>query len=185
MKIAPPLLALLLCVAQSSTALAREVGGVQMPESVQVGGKTLSLNGAGVRKKFLFSVYAAALYVEAPSRDASAVLSYDGLREIRVQVLRDLTRKQITEAIRDGFRKNAGDKMSALEARLEQLLGQLSDLKKGDSFSVIYTPGQGTKLSRGGEEITLPGKDFADALFSVWLGEKPVDGSLKKELLGL
>jgi len=28
------------------------------------------------------------------------------------------------------------------------------------------------------------GKDFADALFSVWLGAKPVDEGLKKGMLG-
>ena len=33
-------------------------------------------------------------------------------------------------------------------------------------------------------QTTLPGKDFADAIFSVWLGAKPVDGDLKKGLLG-
>jgi hypothetical protein len=35
----------------------------------------------------------------------------------------------------------------------------------------------------GGEEVSLPGKDFADALFSVWLGKQPVDGELKQEML--
>ena len=34
-----------------------------------------------------------------------------------------------------------------------------------------------------GKEITVEGKDFADALFSVWLGDHPVDDELKDEML--
>jgi hypothetical protein len=30
----------------------------------------------------------------------------------------------------------------------------------------------------------VEGKDFSDALFSVWLGTNPVDGSLKDGMLG-
>ncbi len=32
--------------------------------------------------------------------------------------------------------------------------------------------------------MTIPGKDFADALFSVWLGPKPSDRGLKPKLPG-
>jgi hypothetical protein len=31
--------------------------------------------------------------------------------------------------------------------------------------------------------MTIPGKDFADALFSVWLGPNPVESALKRALL--
>lgn len=159
-------LLLLLC---APPTLAREVAGVPVAESTAVAGKSLTLNGVGVRKKFLFKIYVAALYVEAPSRDASAVLSFDGARRIEVHLLRDLSREQITDAIRDGFKKNAGERLPAMQARLDQLLGRLSDLKKGSAFSVDYLPGRGTQLVQGEEELVLPGKDFADALFSVWL----------------
>ncbi len=37
---------------------------------------------------------------------------------------------------------------------------------------------------RGVEKGVIEGKDFADALFSVWLGSDPVDRDLKKALLG-
>jgi len=169
----------------ASSALAREFAGVSVADSALVEGKTLALNGAGLRKKFLFQVYVAALYLETPTHDGEALLAKDGIRQIEVHLLRDLSRKQITEAIRDGFQKNAGDRMGALQERLDKLLAQLGDLQKGSSFTVNYLPGRGTRLLQGQSEITLPGKDFADALFSVWLGKEPVDSSLKKSLLGL
>jgi hypothetical protein len=31
--------------------------------------------------------------------------------------------------------------------------------------------------------MTIPGKDFADALFSVWLGPKAANGAFKRKLL--
>jgi hypothetical protein len=49
---------------------------------------------------------------------------------------------------------------------------------------VTYVPERGTHIKAGrGEEIDIEGKDFADALFSVWLGPLPVDGDLKEEML--
>ena len=30
----------------------------------------------------------------------------------------------------------------------------------------------------------IPGKDFADAMFAVWLGAKPADAGLKEGMLG-
>ena len=48
-----------------------------------------------------------------------------------------------------------------------------------------WTTGNAGRLGfrRAGEEIALQGKDFADALFSVWLGQHPVDDELKNEML--
>ena len=44
--------------------------------------------------------------------------------------------------------------------------------------------GKGTVVAAGGvDKVTIEGKDFADALFSVWLGQHPVDGGLKDEML--
>ena len=33
-------------------------------------------------------------------------------------------------------------------------------------------------------KTVIAGKDFADALFAIWLGEHPVDDGLKQGLLG-
>ena len=37
---------------------------------------------------------------------------------------------------------------------------------------------------RGTDVGTIEGRDFADALFAVWLGPKPVQDDLKKALSG-
>jgi hypothetical protein len=51
---------------------------------------------------------------------------------------------------------------------------------------LTYIPGKGTELTLNGKSKgTVEGADFAAALFSIWLGPKPISESLKKELLGL
>ena len=70
-------LAVTLCVSLVLPVLAKEVAGVNVPESTTVEGKTLKLNGAGLRKKVVFKVYVAGLYLETPSKDAAAVISSD------------------------------------------------------------------------------------------------------------
>jgi hypothetical protein len=167
-----------------SVAYAREFHEVRMPDSVTVSGKQITLNGMGLRKKFVFDVYVAGLYVESPSRDAAQILGSDQVRRITMYMLRDLSRDKITEALRDGFEKNSKDQLPALKERLDQLAALIPDAKKGSTIVISYVPGNGTTLSTSNDQSVIAGKDFADALFSVWLGQFPVDDGLKKGLLG-
>jgi hypothetical protein len=167
-------------------APAKELKGVQLQDSVTAEGKTLKLNGAGVRKKFIFDVYVGALYMEETSKDAATLLGKDGVRRVEMHMLRDLEKAQIVEAIREGFEKNSKDKLPALKDRLEKFIAQMPDkVTKGQVLRLTYVPGKGTTVTGEGEKAQIEGKDFADALFSVWLGAHPVDDGLKKGMLGL
>ena len=179
------LYAVVLAVVLALPAAAKEVAGVKFPETVAAEGKELKLNGAGLRKKLVFNVYAVGLYVESPSRSAQQVIESDQVKRVRMSMLRDLDKKSITEAIVEGFKKNAKDRMSAMQQRLDTFTAAIPDLKKGDELVLTYVPGKGTTIeSRAGEKISVGGKDFADALFSVWLGKSPVDEGLKDGMLG-
>ncbi len=165
----------------------REIAGVRVPEKVQVGEKDLTLNGAGLRTKTIFKVkvYVAGLYLEKPTRDASQVIASETIKRVDLTFLRDLDRKQIAEAIEDGFERNSKKDLPALEERLDQLCKIIPDVNKRDALQITYVPGKGTTITvRGEERGTIEGKDFADALFLVWLGKDPVDNDLRKTLLG-
>ncbi|HYT31882.1 MAG TPA: chalcone isomerase family protein [Thermoanaerobaculia bacterium] len=178
------LLGLVLSLAAAIT-LAGEVAGVKMPDTVTVEGKTLKLNGMGLRKKVVFKVYVAGLYLESPSKDVAAVLSSDQIKSMRLSILRSLKGSQITEAIVEGFEKNSKAQMGALKARLEKFNAMFPDVQEGDQIEMTYVPGKGTVVTaKGTEKGVIEGKDFADALFSVWLGANPVQEDLKKALLG-
>lgn len=178
------LLAMGLVGASASPALAREVNGVTLPDSATVEGKTLTLNGMGTRKKLFIKVYVAGLYVEKASKDAQALATSDQLKRVRMVLVRDLGRDKIVDAIENGVKKNMPSQLTALRARLDQLFGVIPDLKKGDEITITYEPGKGTTLVSTRGQITLPGKDLGDALFSVWLGQHPADDDLKTALAG-
>jgi hypothetical protein len=166
-------------------ALAKELKGVKMDDSVEVEGKKLVLVGMGLRTKVVFKVYVAGLYLEEASSDPGVILSKDQTRKVTMVMLRDLEKGKITEAIQAGFEKNNADKMKALQERLTKFMGVIPDLKEGQTLQLTYVPGKGTSVKGGGgAEVTVEGKDFADALFSVWLGKTPVDEDLKSGMLG-
>jgi chalcone isomerase-like protein len=178
------LFGLVLSLAAAIT-LAGEVAGVKLPDTITVEGKVLKLNGMGLRKKVVFKVYVAGLYLETPSKDPAAVLSSDQIKSMRLSILRSLKGSQITEAIVEGFEKNSKAQMGALKARLEKFNGMFPDVKEEDQICMTYIPGKGTVvIAKGTEKGVIEGKDFADALFSVWLGANPVQEDLKKALLG-
>ncbi len=173
------------CLLVAAAALAAEAAGVRMPDTVTVEGKTLKLNGMGLRKKVVFKVYVAGLYLEKTSSAAAAVISSDEIRQMRLHVLRSLKAKQVTEAIEEGFEKNSKPQMAALKNRLQKFSSMFADVAEGDLILMTYVPGKGTSVSiMGAERGTVEGKDFADALFAVWLGPNPVQEDLKKALLG-
>jgi hypothetical protein len=51
---------------------------------------------------------------------------------------------------------------------------------------LTYIPGRGTELALNGEpKGIIEGADFATALFSIWIGQKPIDESFKRQIMGL
>ena len=173
-----------LCALLAFPALPKEREGVTAPPTVEVAGNPLHLMGMGLRKKLWFKVYLASFYLEHPADEAAQAISSDQVKQVRMHMLRDLERDKIVEAVQEGFQKNSGHDMPRLQDRLDRFLKAIPDLKGGQQIVITYLPGSGTLVKAGrGEEITIPGKDFADALFSVWLGNHPVDDDLKGEML--
>lgn len=169
----------------AAPALAKEQYGVRMPDAIAVEGKQLKLNGMGLRRKLFFNVYVAGLYVEVPSDNAATLISSDQVKRLTLFMLRDLGKDKIIDALREGFEKNSKAQMATLKDRLDRLTSMIPDATRGSLLAITYLPGTGTILSGPpGEKQVIEGKDFADALFSVWLGRNPVDDDLKKGLVG-
>ena len=79
------------------------------------------------------------------------------------------------------------------KATLESLRRQIDyhnslyeDVGPGDRYALTYIPGRGTQLALNGEpKGVIEGADFASALFSIWIGQKPIDESFKRQIMGL
>ncbi|HYX20981.1 MAG TPA: chalcone isomerase family protein, partial [Thermoanaerobaculia bacterium] len=144
MKKAVSLAALVLV---SGVLFALEVGGVKLPDTVTVDAKALKLNGAGIRKKAIFKVYVAALYVETPSKDAASLVSSTQVKSIRLHMLRDVEGPKISGAIVEGFENNSKDALPKLKARLDQLTKMIPDVKQGDEIDLTWVPDKGTQVA--------------------------------------
>ena len=165
-------------------ALARELEGATLADTLKAGEKTLKLNGLGLRKKAMFKVYVGGLYLESPSKDAGAILASDQAKAIRLHFLRDLKKGQLVEAFQEGFDANAKDK-AAQKAAFDKMLALVPDVKEGSTLTFTYLPGKGTTLQVADKELgAFEGKGFADAVFSIWLGSKPPSEDLRKGMLG-
>lgn len=169
----------------ASTLAAGELAGVVLPEKVPAGDRTLVLNGMGLRKKAVFKVYVGALYLEKRSSDAAAILAADAPRRMVMHFLRDVGRDRLVEAWKEGFAGNAPAAQTKLAREIERFLSFWGDVRDGEEVTMTYLPGKGTTVAFGGKELgTIEGKEFADALLSVWLGPKPPSEELKAGLLG-
>jgi hypothetical protein len=177
---------LLLALALALPASSRELKGVTSPETLPIAGKELKLNGMGLRTKAIFKVYVASLYVETPSKDPAALVSSEQVKRTEMRMLRDVGKDKIIEAIREGFERNSREQMPKLDARLTTFANAIPDLKEGDKLAFTYIPGKGTTITApdGADKVTVEGKDFADALWGIWLGKDPVSEDMKDGMLG-
>ena len=177
----------LLLTVQAVQAEGATRDGVTLPDSTNVGGKTLILNGIGIREATIFSVnvYVAGLYLEKKTSDASVIIQSDAPKRIVMHFVRDVSRDDITKAYRKGFEKNAEGKYESIKAQVEKWNGFMSDMKKGDRMVVTYMPGNGTTVDiRGQVQGTVPSLDFAKVLFRIFVGPNPPNSDLKEGMLG-
>ena len=178
-----------LALVTSQAGIGKEVGGVDVPETVtlQGSGEQLVLNGAGIRKKFFVNVYAGALYLPEKNPDAQAILDDTGAASVDMHILHsEISREQIVEGWEDGLRANLDrEGLETIRPRLNEFNGMFRAVRKGDVIRIAYHPGTGTEVRINGEwHGAVAGNDFFRALLKIWLGTNPVTKSLKKAMLG-
>ncbi len=188
-----PALALCVALALAPAVLAQDVveprSGAKFPAKIG----DLALTGVGLRtKSFLkVKVYAIGLYV-ADSALAGPLASHKGkpktaafyknllagdfTKELRLQFLRDLTPDQIQSAFRETL-------VGADKARVEAFVSYFGELKAGQECVLRSTPG-GTleTVVAGAAWLPIADKAFTTAVFSIWLGDKPIQENIKIDL---
>ena len=174
-----------LCFALSAQAL--EVGGVKLEERIKQGNAELVLNGAGIRTKVFFKVYVGALYASQKSNNAATLI--DGAaKRMSLTLLRDLDADSLFGALKDGLAANHSEaEMTAIKPQVDQLAEIMKKIGGGKTGNVIdldFTA-DGLAVSFNGDaKGKVAGPGFNKAMLKIWLGDNPVDNSLKKALLG-
>lgn len=180
------LLVLVCLVGLASPVMGGELAGVTLPDRAQIGDQELVLNGMGLRKKAVFKIYVAGLYLPAKQTDANAVLAADAPRHLVMHFLGGLaTADKMCDAWKDGLEANTPGASAELKAHFDALCSYMVDTEEGMQMIFTYRPGEGTSVTVAGESKgSFAGKEFADALFACWLGPKPPSAAFKQGLLG-
>lgn len=153
------------------------------------------LLGTGVRTRTMLNVkvYAIGLYVDGPSytRLVSSkggnvkptpelykeLVWGDFGKRVELRFVRDLSAAQIQGAFREAL---AG----ADKAKVEQFAGYFGDIAKGQDAVIRWAPGGTLETTvAGAAKPPIADKGFAAAVFSIWLGEKPIQADLKRDLV--
>jgi Chalcone isomerase-like len=167
-----------------------EVAGVRFDNTLQVADTRLQINGAGVRYKIIFKVYAAALYLVDKADTPEAVLASKGPRHLQIVMLRDIDANELGKLFTKGMEANAPreefSKSIAGILRMSEIFSSRKKLMAGESFAVEWVPDKGTVILVNGQVVSEPIKEpeFYSALMKIWLGHSPADAQLKDALLG-
>jgi chalcone isomerase-like protein len=167
-----------------------ELEGQKFEPTASMGGQTLQLNGVGLRKRAIFKVYVAGLYVPQKATSAAAIIGDKGPRRVMLRLLRDVDAQSFIDSFNDGLKSNTPEaQLAAMKPQVDALLAAMKSIgeaKTGDVINFDYTPDAGTRITVNGQPKgnPIPGADFYAAVLRIWLGDKPVDDSLKKGMLG-
>lgn len=166
-----------------------DMAGVKFEPEISLGGSTLRLNGAGIRYKAVFKVYAAGLYLTRKATTTDDVLATPGPKRMRVTMLRDIDAnelgKLLTKGVEDNSPREEMAKFLPGLLKLGEMFAARKKLLAGQTFTVDFLPGAGTLISVEGEPVITPVKEvaFFNALMRIWLGHAPPDFKLKDALL--
>lgn len=166
------------------------IAGVQFPGEITLGGQKLQLNGAGIRYRTIFKVYAAALYTGAKITTNEGAIRVSGARRLHLVALRDVsgdefgklfTRSMEANASREEFAKSITSVI-----RMGQIFADARAFKEKDVILIDYIPGTGTVMAHRGKQLGEAFKEpeFASLMMKIWFGPKPADEPLRIALLG-
>ncbi|MDH5765092.1 MAG: chalcone isomerase family protein [Gammaproteobacteria bacterium] len=147
----------------------------------------LKLNGIGVRYKFFFKIYIAALYMENTATDLNMIIeSKQGKRMVMHFVYDKVEKEKLVDAWLDGFESNLGEEeYKRLEPAIKKFNALFDTVVTDDVYYLDWIPGSGTRVSLNGQEKgVIEDESFYPALLKIWLGDEPVNEELKQALSG-
>lgn len=164
-----------------------ELGGISMPNILQIEGQELVLNGAGIRSKFVFDLYVAGLYLSAQESDPVNIIESTEPMVLRLHIISSkITSKKMIKGIQIGFKKATDGNVEPIALEIEQFLTAFNDkVEVGDVFEFVANENGVALMKNNVQNQTILSHTFKEALFGIWLSDKPVKAKLKKALLGL
>jgi hypothetical protein len=183
-----------IAIALAAPALAQDIAEPKTGVKFATHEGDMSLLGVGLRTKTLLKVkvYAVGLYV-ADSALAGALAAHKGKtttpafykdlvggdfeKQITMRFVRDVSTDQIRDAFRESLKGAEG-------AKADLFVGYFSDTKSGQEYVLRWVPGTGLETKAAGlNKPPINDKAFAAAVFGIWLGDKPIQDEIKRDLV--
>lgn len=144
------------------------------------------LRGTALLKYLVFiKAYSGALYLP---ETISASRLFDSVpKRLTLEYHVSIRANDLAKATTAMIQKNVDDQVfRALKHRIDQLNRLYRDVGPQDRYSLTYIPDLGTELALNGTPLgVIPGDDFSNAVFSIWLGTNPIDEPFRDQLLGI
>jgi hypothetical protein len=151
----------------------------EFPPQIPAGGRVLVLNGIGSRLYSIFAVevYRAALYLEARSSDADAIIASTGVRLVQARYRRDVPENAVVAAWEDSFSRLCACAMPAA------FRAWLRPITAGAEERFLFVGEAATLEGPGRSSLRLP--NAARQLLSAWIGAGTPTEAVRRGLLGL
>jgi hypothetical protein len=184
------LLVVLLALCMIGPVLAQEVAEPKSGAKFAVKDGDTSLLGVGLRTKTFakVKVYAIGLYV-ADSAIAGPLKGKAGTAglysdlvngDFNKKVVMKFLRNVSTDQIRDAFRES----LKGPGSNTDTWIGYFSDTHSGQEYVITWTPGVGLETKVAGvDKPVINDRTLASEVFGIWLGEKPIQDDVKKDLV--
>ncbi len=166
------MLAILASLLLASYAMCATVADVMLPDSYEVDGKSLQLNGTALRKKLVIKVYAGAFYTPFKISELEKALSPDIPKVIRMHFI---YKKVEGEKIIDGYlkiyKKDGFDYENSEPAKKFFSLFSF-DAVEGDTVDLVFPGNSEIGLLYNGKLLgTVKSEELCVATLKAYLGE--------------
>jgi hypothetical protein len=164
---------------------AARIEGVVFDDTIQTQEKTLTLRGvAFLRYMVVIKAYVGAFYLDQNHETGQAF--EDVPKRLELEYFHAIPASDFVKSTTIMVEKNLTPReFNALLPQLDQMNALYRDVRPGDRYAATYMPGVGTELALNGKPLgIISGFEFANAYFSIWLGENPIDKGFRDHLLG-
>lgn len=147
----------------------------------------LPKSGTALFRYFGFKVYTSSLYKDVSPAQVRDWLKGEGNAvplALSIHYHRDFSAKDFVVSGRKLIKENPTVSFSKIEASLSTFESFYTDISEGDTFLLLFSPGQGLALLKNGNELGRVNNDeFARAYLGIWLSEYSISRSFTSQLL--
>lgn len=173
----------------ATPAMAATLEGQTFEDTAVLSERTLRLNGLGLRGVAWIKAFVAGLYLPAPTKDSTQVLTMPGPKRLRLKIMLEAPSHELTKSLTSRIARHEPEPVQAqIGARLQTLaalIDGLGELKVGDTVDLDFQPDRGTVLRFNEKPVGPPvaGDDLYRAVLKIFVGEHPADKRMKEGLL--